>query len=250
MRFQSALRCLIVFLALPSTALACSCLSNRRVEQTPPPAVAWTGRPYIFVGHVLEVLETRTRSPRLTVRFVTEMSWRGPMRDTVTLLVRNDAPCARYTAGGRYLVVADRDTASPSALVTGPCDDSWIIRHAGHKLAALGAPNWTAPRIGERALDAHVVRLGESRNPRLVADSLVMVVPSDADIARFEIADWAGSPSPNGKLIYLTAGLYQFRITWTDGTTYESYVLLRCESPRSEGACHVFRFFSMLRPAA
>ena len=249
MRFQLALWILASLFAAPSTALACSCVRPYPAGH-PPPSHHWTDRPYIFVGHVLEVDKTLTQSTRLTVRFVTETSWRGAMPDTVTLLVRDNAPCAYYTAGGRYLVLADRDTASPSALVTASCDDSWSIHYAGRRLAELGAPTWTAPRMGQRVLDERAVRLGESRKPRFLTDSLVIGVSRDSDMVRFEIADWAGPPSRNVTLLYLTPGLYQFRITWTDGTTYESYLSLRCESPRSGHPCSVFRFFSDLRPAS
>jgi hypothetical protein len=169
------------------------------------------------------------------------------MSDTVTLRVRRDSPCAEYVAGGRYLVVADHDPSSRWALVTGPCDDAWPIRYAGAQLAELGAPTWIAPQMGHRKLDADAVRLGESREPKFWKfweRSLVIGVPYDKEIAGLEIGDRIGS---SGTLLYLTRGLYQFRITWTDGTTYESYVSLRCEKAFSNSPCQVFRYFGDLR---
>jgi hypothetical protein len=167
------------------------------------------------------------------------------MPDTVTLIVRADAPCAEYIAGGRYLIIADPD--SGSVLATAPCDDSWNIHFAGGRLAELGAPKWVAPPMGRRTLDALAVRLGEPAPPRVAADSLVLVVPNDADMARFEIADWAGPA--NLRQLHLKPGLYQFRITWTDGTSYASYLSLRCEPRTIERPCAVYRFFSYLRPS-
>jgi hypothetical protein len=167
------------------------------------------------------------------------------MPDTVTLIVRADAPCAEYFAGGRYLVVAD--SGAGSALVTAPCDYAWNLHFAGKQLAQLGPPTWIAPPVGRRALDAHAIRLGEAASPQSRADSLVLGVPNDSDMARFEIADWAGPAQL--KQLHLKPGVYQFRITWTDGTTYASYLSLRCERGTIERPCAVFRFFSYLRPA-
>ena len=237
---------IVLSLAAPSTARACSC-ARTSVPGQPMVNRAWSDRPRVFVGHVLEVEATPTRAPRLTVHFVTEASWRGPMPDTVTLMVRQDAPCAWYTAGGRYLVVADVDPASGVILISAPCDDAFSLTHAGKMLAELGKPNWVAPRVGGRALDAHAFPLGQAHKPRSTAESLVMGVPTDTGIARFEIADWSGPPGRSGGAIYLAPGLYQFRITWKDGKTYESYLSMRCETATLERPCPVYRFLGMLR---
>jgi hypothetical protein len=119
--------------------------------------------------------------------------------------------------------------------------------YAGAKLAKLGAPNWIAPQMGHRKLDALAVHLGESRKRpfwKFWEDSLVTGVAHDKEIASFEIADWVGQSGS----IYLRPGLYQFRITWTDGTKYESYVSLRCENPSPRSPCEALRYFGSLRP--
>lgn len=169
------------------------------------------------------------------------------MPDTVTLFVRQDAPCAWYTAGARYLVVADVDPASGSILITAKCDESQSLEGARRTLAELGKPNWVAPRMGSRALDAHAFRLGEPHRPKSTSESITFAVPNVPDMARFEIADWSGPPSEHGKLLYLAPGLYQFRATWTDGTTYESYLSLRCEGMTFERPCSVYRYLGRLR---
>src|SRR5688572_33190618 len=73
----------------------------------------WEGREVIFTGYAIEV-ETRMhadgRQFTRVVRFVTEESWRRALPDTISLLIGNEAPCANFFPGGRYLISAFRDT--------------------------------------------------------------------------------------------------------------------------------------------
>lgn len=248
MELRLAALLMVFSVGAPSAAHACLCETVTLPGQIPQPR-SWSARPSIFIAHVLEVDETGAQSPRLTVRFVTESSWRGPLPDTVTLRVGSNAPCAEYIAGGRYLVLADVEVTSDSALVTGQCDYAWGIHFPAtlRMLAELGPPDWTAPQLGSRAIDSHAVRLGSPIVRSASADSIVFVTPRQADIRRFEIADWAAPYAGGSRILYLPPGLYQFRITWTDGTTYESYLSLRCDRPVSGSSCQVHRFFGLLR---
>lgn len=239
MRISAAVAALALLIGAPSTAAACSCMQVVPKGESPRP---WFDRPRIFLGHVLLVDGTFPRK----VLFVTESSWRGPMADTVTLTVR--APCARYFEGGRYLVLADVDDRG--ALVTAPCDDSWSMSVAPKMMAELGAPNWVPPPVGLRSLDSIAVRLGSTIVPERAADSVVFAVPWHGDIQRFEIANWTVQDPSRGRLrlLSLRPGLYQFRISWKDGTRYESYLWLRCDPTDGvQRPCHSFRFFGNLR---
>jgi hypothetical protein len=245
MKYRVAIALVLTWLGSPAQLHACTCLFKDG-QALPPP---WIQRARIFVGHVLEVDETPTQSPRETVRFVAETSWRDPLPDTVTLLVGSDASCAHYQAGIRYLVAADKESAPGAPLRTAPCDYAWAINYSTTKsmLAQLGSPSWTAPPVGRRMLDAKAVRLGNPVGRLSQGDSLAFGLPVHDSIARFELGDWVGKPITNSRIVYLRAGLYQFRITWTDGTSYSSYVSLRCEQPIQGAPCAVFRSFAFLR---
>lgn len=252
MRFWFA-SAILALLGSPAALHACTCfvkVPQERLAQAQAEASrSWTERPHIFIGHALEVDETPTQPTRETVRFVTERSWRGAMPDTVTLLVGSDASCAHYFAGLRYLVVADRAVRPGAPLRTAPCDNSWNVTAPGAQamLAKLGSPNWTAPPVGQRTLDSKAVRLGDPRGRLSAGDSLAYGLPVHEAIARFEISDWVGQPTRPSSIIYLKAGLYQFRITWSNGTSYSSYLSLRCERPIDGGPCAVFRSLFLLR---
>jgi hypothetical protein len=252
MRFWCPLA-LLTLLGFPAALHACTCVvkipQERRAQSQVDAARSWMDRPYVFIGHALEVDETPTQPTRETVRFVTERSWRGALPDTVTLQVASDASCAHYFPGLRYLVLADSAGRPGEALRTAPCDDSWnVTAPVGiARLAQLGSPSWTALPVGQRTLDSRAVRLGDPLGPLSAGDSLAFGLPVGEAIARFEIGDWAGQPSRPSRIIYLKAGLYQFRITWSDGTRYSSYVSLRCERPIEGGPCAVFRSLALLR---
>jgi len=248
MKLRLAALLMVLTANAPDAAHACTC-AIRSLPGQNPRQQPWSTRPQIFIGHVLDVDESQTQSSRSRVRFVTERSWRGPMPDTVTLRVGSNAPCAEYIAGGRYLVLANIEVTTDSELVTGPCDYAWGIHFPAtlRMLEELGLPAWTPPQLGSRAIDSQAIRLGSPSVRSTPADSVLFIIPTQDDIRRFEIADWAGPSAAVGRRLYLPPGLYQFRITWTDGTIYESYLSLRCDRPVADPPCQVFRFFGLLR---
>ncbi len=230
-------------MAEPATACLCEIISpagGARVR-------SWSERPRIFIGVVLEVDPTPAGPSRQVVRFVTEASWRGAMRDTVTLVVGRNSPCADYVAGRRYLVLADT-TADPQAgLVTSSCDYAWGIGYSAavRMQVDLGAPGWRAPPMGSRSLDAYAKPIGTPISRRFVEGHVAFVVPSGADIERFQIGDWIGPGG--GPVLFPAPGIYQYRITWTDGTVYESYVSMRCDPRLGEGRCQALPSFGGIR---
>ncbi len=173
--FRRLLMIALLALGTPAALQACQCAISSRVG-APIVERPRFDRPRIFIGHVLTVDYPADRSFRMSVRFVTESSWRGPLPDTVTLRVEHRASCAWYMAGGRYLVLADTLAAGESTLTTAPCDDSWILGNPGASnfLAELGPPTWTAPPMGSRPLDAHAIHIGDSIT---APDSVVFAFP-------------------------------------------------------------------------
>ena len=240
-------------MSMPATLLACSCISevpNKRPRSSIPSA-PWgsTDRERVFVGHVLAIDTTRGQPFRKEVRFVTEMSWRGALPDTLTLVVTPEAPCAYYNVGGRFIVLADALADSKSAAITAPCDYSWSFTHGGRLRAELGPPNWTAPPMGNRSLDVIAIPLGRllGEIPPSV-DTLTFVAPFEAGMSSFEIGNWVfPTRLPRSRIFDLAPGLYQFRIRWQDGTVYESYLSLTCDRVISDKRCETYRFFGGLR---
>lgn len=115
-------------------------------------------------------------------------------------------------------------------------------------LRELEAPTWTAPPAGARKLDEGVVRLGTPIAREGVARRLAFVIPSQDPIAKFEIGDYPGpAHAPAERILQFEPGLYEFRVTWTDGSQYHSYLSLRCEREVSDGRCTVVRSFRSLR---
>jgi hypothetical protein len=238
-------------MGMPATALACSCGARQgygEVRSTPDnrasTSAPWgsTDRARVFVGHVLAIDTTPGQPSRQNVRFVTEMSWRGELPDVVTLAVGADAPCAYYAVGRRYIVLADSSPVSKTTAVTGWCDYSWSLS-GSPLLAALGPPNWTAPPLGSRSLDATAIALGTPLSRLLTSpDTLEFRAWKEVGMDRFEIGDLVLPASGRGFIsVDLTPGLYQFRVRWRDGTTYESYVLLACDQRISENRCSTHR---------
>jgi hypothetical protein len=247
LRIHSAIVGLVLAATLASPLHACTCGFESPMGQVPKPRTR-PERAVVFVGHVLEVDHSTDTTTLATVRFVTESSWRGAMPDTVTLVVGRHAGCAHYIAGGRYLVFADQ---GQSTLVTEPCDEGVGINQpsADRLMGELGPPTWTAPPMGRRTIDARAVPIGAPILRRPGPNSVVFGLPSRQGIARFEIGDWSGTPAQDVSILYPEPGLYQFRITWTDGSTYESYLSIRCEQPVASelGRCSAYRFFGLLR---
>ena len=245
MRLAIATAALLVLgLGTPSVAKACRCGISGYPGDGPPPRRERPTRDRIFIGHVLEVDHLHGQDPKEIVRFVVESSWRGAMPDTVTLRVGAHAACAQYIAGARYLVFADVDSVS-GALVTEPCDYAWGIDYAAavRMQNELGPPTWKAPSMGRRSIDRRAIRLGEPLM-REGTDTVMILAPAGEDVARFEIGNYV-SDKARWKLrtLRMSPGLYQFRITWTDGTKYESYVSMRCRQsepgPSCPGATHL-----------
>ena len=234
---------LAVTLAAPDAAhAACTCgiVSSPDKPYVPPP---WTDRDRVFIGTVLDA-DTMAGTMRKSVQFVTEASWRGAMPDTVTLLISDDAGCVYYFAGYRYFVVADLLSPDATTLVTSKCDGSWSAEHpaAMKVIDSLGYPVWHAPPMGSRALDSVAIRIGE-RPPRGSSDEDLVFgisINNPDTIARFQIADQE-FPRDRTSLFHLPPGLYQFRVTWKDGSTDASYVSLRCGRRPNGDRCLVHR---------
>ena len=242
-------------MGMPATAVACSCGARQGNGAVPPTPInrpstsaPWgtIDRARVFVGHVLAIDTSGGQPSRQNVRFVTEMSWRGELPDSLTLVVGPDAPCAYYAVGRRYIVLANSSPGSKTTAIAAPCDDSWSFS-GSPLLAALGPPNWTAPPLGKRSLDATAIPLGTSLSRLLAtADTLEFRAWKDATMDRFEIGDLVSPASGRGFVsIDLVPGLYQFRIRWRDGTVYESYVSLACGQQMSEKRCVTHRSFGL-----
>lgn len=112
-------------------------------------------------------------------------------------------------------------------------------------LTELGTASWHAPPMGSRALDAYAVRIG-AKPPRDsgVADvSFVVPLHPSGSVSRFEIANHDWPDSTRRFIHYLPPALYQFRITYSDGTRYESYASIRCQRQSADGHCQQHRSF-------
>jgi hypothetical protein len=213
-----------------------------------------THRSAVFVGNALSVEVAEDSSNRRIVRFITELSWRGPMRDTVTLVLA-DAPCAYFLAGARYLVAAEPDAAEPARLRTLACDNALQLgtERVTALLDTLGPPNWRAPPIGERDIAAAAVPLGAvlQRSAHPSSAFFGMSLAFVDSVHTFEIGNAQASASRQGGPVYLSLGkLYRYRVTWKSGGTYESVLRAHC-SPLSEGTDPCSLGFSMrfLMPA-
>ena len=251
-RIQVLIVALLMGLVAPSTlqaACLCGIISSPgevRVRRT------WSERDRIFIGEVLDA-DTMPGGRRKAARFLTLESWRGAMPDTVTLLIGDDAGCVYYTAGGRYIVHADLASPDATTLVTSQCDGSLSADHAValKRIADLGPASWRAPPMGSRKLDAVAIRIGEQA-PGDSSDAHITFVmplhPFDS-VARFQIAQYDWPHNRRNPVLHLPPGLYQFRMTWKDGTTYASYVSLRCGRRPSGDRCQVFRRYLKPKPA-
>lgn len=241
----------------PTLAHACTCTigggnglpwgpqSNAR-PIPPGPLGHWEGRDAIFVGQVLEIDPPEVGMRPRVVKFVTEAPWRGALPDTVTVMV-DGAPCAYYVAGERYIVSADVDTLDPRRFESRRCAGSYPIPSRGyaHFADLLGAPTWTAPPLGQRALDAAVVRLGTPRPREPTPTSVVFIPPTTERVGGFEVADYRSDSLPTARrpALHLEPGIYHIRITWKDGTVREAYMSVRCELRHTDGTCQVIRSF-------
>lgn len=234
---------LVVVSAAPAYACTCVITAPFGAAKIQRP---WTDRPAIFTALVLDVDSPTDTTLKQSVRLLTEKSWRGAMPDIVTLAVDIDASCAWYFPGLRYVVLADTAPGDRTRLVTAACDDAFGVAGpaAARIRAELGEPNWTAPPTGSRALDSLVFPLGTPLSRISEQGRVAFEVPYSGGVRRFEIGDEDVSPYPTGgPILYLLPGLYEFRITWTDGRRYHSYLSVRCEHQLSDGGCFVSRSF-------
>lgn len=242
----------LLLFVLPRVAHACLCTVVGPASEPLPTPRPWSDRARIFVGHAIEVDPPRvTTRPRL-VRFVTEASWSGPVPDTISLVVGDDAPCAMFFAGSRYRVAADADSLAPSRLRAAECESGAMIPSpiARSRLAELGAPAWRAPPHGRRALDAAAVRLGAPLRRDRDSTRIAFLPAGQDSTVVFEIGDYRGSNArARGRIIYLEPGLYQLRMTWPGGSRYETYLSARCEVPSTSGQCLLHRSFLGLESA-
>lgn len=247
--------CTVAFVLWTTDAYACTCgiasrpLPGGGFERSPRATNwerPWEGREVVFMGYALEV-ETRVHADgrRFTrvVRFVTEESWRGAMPDTITLLVGNEAPCAHFFPGWRFLVSAFRDTVEAGRLTTGICDDAVPVSQPLMERVhgALGAPAWKAPPAGNRDLDRIAVRLGTALPREASEGQDGFYGPHDPRIARMELGDFdSGLANSRVAVRYPRPGLYHVRLTWDDGTVFLGYLSIcrplaaphRCEDGR------------------
>jgi hypothetical protein len=216
----------------------------------PAAPIPWRGRAAVFVGYPIEVDKPFDRSlnfPNQRVRFVTERSWRGALPDTITLLAKADSACPfAYAVGWRYLVMADRDPRDPRRLKTGVCDYTW---HSGSPVEQRlrqeeGGPNWTAPPPWQRGLDRGAIPLGTpiprepyGRGDRSAVRFLVGGLGDTAIVLEF--GDYKGSPHPGGgPILHPRRGLYQYRVTWSDGAQFRGYLSVRCTQRGGDGGCY------------
>jgi|SRR5579859_2817700 len=122
-------------LASPS-ALACEC------APPPPPCAAYAGTPIIFLGTVVDALET-TDNYVVRARVQIDKAYKGISSDTVTLF--DDGMCGGppLRVGEQYLIYTyDPGTG---ALPSGSCTRSRNAKYASEDLAFLNSLSTTAP---------------------------------------------------------------------------------------------------------
>lgn len=251
----------LILVFAPSVAHACTCavMPLPRASTAQPQSGLiplplfdhWEGRAAIFRGHVIEVDPPEVGARPRVVRFVTEASWRGKMPDTVTVVVEG-APCTAFFVGNRYVIAADVDSAT-RRLASRDCMMSHAVLSPAYArfTEIMGAPTWTAPPVGRRAIDAAVVRLGTPRPRTPTPTSVVVGLPptGHSQIARFEVADFNtdGLSARAHPTLHLEPGLYQVRLTWSDGEVMDMYMSVRCERRYDDGQCAMHRSFTGLR---
>ncbi len=250
---------LLLASVFPTTSFACSCLQGVPVGTIPkrPYDQPWLKRDAVFMGYVLSAdqhFDSVSNTITRTVRLVTEVSWHGALPDTVTLSLGADAPCAFYSVGYRYLVFAGWDARQSGRLTTERCDDAWGLS-GGNSLftqrfrASMGSPNWFAPPMGSRSIDRHTRPLGTPL-PRSKEDgSILFYVAGDSSIVRLEIGDLARRriPGYTRPIASFLPGLYQVRVTWSDGAQFSGYVSIECEFREGELGCTSARDFRTLK---
>ena len=244
---------LLIQLAAPGGASACVCEEVRRPGEASRIRPI-SQRPIVFVGTALRVERRAAVSaatlPGQRVRFLVEAAWRGVEADTMWLDVYDDAPCADYVAGSRYLVAADPHEASVGRARTAICDGGLLLEwaHPRGELDRLGPPTWIPPQPGDRRIDEQATALGDPppAGRTTVGVGIGLVGGSD-DVERVSIADQALSSPLRGILFELPEGLYQVRIEWKDGSARTTYLDVSCGQQSSSGRCLSHHFLRGLR---
>ena len=221
---------------------ACTCALTKQAGE---PEIPWWQRDAVFVATALEVDDFGVAGQR--VRFVAEASWRGQIRDTVTLQVDKNAPCAYYRAGGRYLVVADRGNVRESSLRTDQCDMDLSLSHpvARARMLELGRPQSRSPESRSALLNA--VQVGNTAAP--AQDSVYMSILGGfelSDVQTIRVSDqvWSGGEHP---VFRLPHGNYEVLVEWVGGKTSQTHVAVRCEQRFGEQICAAYRFLYGVR---
>lgn len=220
-------------------AAACSCLWSARPDAPRPRMWPPLDAPVLFAGRVLTI-DSVAQGRR--VQFVTDSSWRTPLPDTVTVEYGDDAPCAFFIAGAPYLVGA---VGTLGALRLPPCGEgiALISPTLPPRLRELGAPTWRAPPLGERQLDRLANRIGARAPLGGPGDTLNVYLHTDSSAVRLDVANLTPPLHLASGRVRLPSGLYQYRVTRSDGTILESYIRLRCEKPHAGDHCAVGRNF-------
>src|SRR5580704_12094307 len=122
--------------ALPRNAMGCECATP------PPPCAAYASTPIIFLGTVVEVLETRNGAPTL-VRMRIDKAYKGISEDSVILYDDGmcDGPLLRTDQ--QYLMYTHDNGGGP--LPARGCTRSRNTRDAGEDLAFLDSLGSRAP---------------------------------------------------------------------------------------------------------
>ena len=237
---------------LMPTRDACTCMMDSDSRR---PTPAWSDSQVIFTGTVLEVDRPEGSANELSqqVRLLVEDSWRGAARDTVTINVYQDSPCAQYMAGSRYLVLAATPRADTDPLETYPCHFAWGLTYPQTKkfLTELGPPRRRSPAPGSREIDRDVTRVGSAAPLHAVVVNVGVGIASMSDVAAVAVAGQSWSVARNGAPTFkLAEGLYHVRIDWRDGgkSTF-TYLSVRCEEGEPPGSCYTFRYLSGHREA-
>lgn len=221
--------------ALPAPALAaCECMIRARPNAPPRPLDA----PILFAGRVLTI---DTLAQSLRVRFVVDSSWRNPLPDTLSVETSGVVLCGSFYAGASYLVGAEGQL---NALRLPPCNEGQALTSGAPlppRLRGLGTATWRAPPAGQRQLDQLAHPIWASPPSIGPGDIPQVSFGADTSARRLEIANLSLTLREGRTEVRLPAGLYQYRVTRSDGTVLQSYVELRCERRLHAGGCSAIR---------
>lgn len=246
--------------ALPSPVAACTCAIVRSANATPEPVLSLAeraaSRGAAFVGTVLALRNptspmTEKQEPLRPqeVLFQVDRAWKGVTRDTITLLVGPEAPCATYLSGVRYLVLADSRDGAPR---TARCDVALQMRPGPiqNATSALGPPSYIQPLVGSRMIDRGMIRVGEA--PPLAEPEIPVTLSfyGEERPIRARIADRVLEPRYGMFRTDLPPGAYRVLLQWSGDESESVDVVLRCEErPPDYDRCSVHRMLGWARQA-